>query len=59
MVRFWVAGDRFSYVRAIGGWGYGTVLEVNGEMVTARLDCQKEGEHYRFKVSDSRFFRED
>lgn len=51
------SGDRFSFVRMCGGWGNGTVLKVDGDIVTGRLDCQKEDETYRFHASDSRFIK--
>lgn len=53
----WKPGDRFSYIRMCGGWGNGTVLEVNGDRVVGRLDCQKEGETYQFHASNPHFFK--
>ena len=53
----WKSGDRFSYVRMCGGWGNGTVLEVNGDRVVGRLDCQKEGETYQFHASNPNFIK--
>lgn len=53
----WKPGDRFSYIRMCGGWGNGTVLEVRGETVVGRLDCQKENETYRFHVNHPNFFK--
>ena len=53
----WKQGDRFSYIRMCGGWGNGTVLQVNGDIVVGQLDCQKQGETYQFRASDPRFFK--
>ena len=50
----WKKGDRFSYIRMIGGIAYGTVLGVKGTIVTAHLDCQKEDEVYYFHINDNR-----
>ena len=59
----WKKGDRFTYIRMCGGWGNGTVLEVRNDLlpgvtvVVGRLDCQKEGETYRFNANDPRFVK--
>lgn len=53
----WKPGDRFSYIRMCGGWGNGTVLEVKGDIVIGRLDCQKQEETYRFGTNNPHFFK--
>ena len=50
-------GDRISYVRMIGGWGYGTVLEVEEECVICHLDIQPEGATYCFHCANPVFFK--
>lgn len=54
--RKWKAGDRFHFVRKLGGWGHGTVLRVKGDTVFAHLDIQKEGEEYGFHTDNPNFF---
>lgn len=52
----WQPGDRFSYIRKDGkGWAYGTVLERRGGVLITHLDCQQEGETYRFTDGHPRF----
>ena len=50
-------GDRISYVRKIGGWGYGTVLEVEEEHVICHLDIQPEGETCYFHCANPAFVK--
>lgn len=56
--RLWYIGERFSYLRQDGrGWAYGTVLEIDGTRVIARLDCQSENQTYPFYYADPRFVK--
>lgn len=55
----WFPGDRFAYIMMKGGFGYGTVLRVDGDRVTAKLDCQKDGEEYIFHGQSPYFLKEE
>ena len=57
--KHWSPGDRFAYIMMKGGFGYGTVLRVDGDKVIAKLDCQKDGEEYRFHRLSPYFLKED